>query len=286
MFEFRELSRFLGRPVQLYVFARQSVTWRYTSADRDVTVGGHTYTAAPGITRSEIRETAERAKNKVTIKFPFLTDPDAVQLPATQALGLNWHPYPPSDPVSVTCLSYHADDPDAEVIVDWSGRVLQPKITGTMMELVCTPSRAARGAWVGGARRVQRSCDVPVYSQGLGMCNLNPDDWEVEVNVSNVDGLTITGDELERDDGIKWDGGFVQWERDDGIVETRTIRASSGLSITLDYGASSLQGITTLKAWPGCPHNWEACEKRNNTDNYGGCICLPVTNAFDGTRAV
>jgi hypothetical protein len=99
-----------------------------------------------------------------------------VQLPPTQELGLNWHPYPPSDPVSVTCLSYHADDPDAEVIVDWSGRVLQPKITGTMMELVCTPSRAARGAWVGGARRVQRSCDVPVYSQGLGMCNLNPDD--------------------------------------------------------------------------------------------------------------
>ena len=285
-FNLRELSRFLGRPVQLFVFTRQTRVWRFTTADRDVPVGGHVYLSARGMSRSEVRETAEPAKNRVKIKVPFLTDPDAAEYPPTQALGLNWHPYPPSDPVYVTCLSYHAGDPDAELIVDWSGRVLQPKINGAMMELVCTPSRAARGAWVGGARRAQRACDVPVYSQGIGMCNLDPDDWEVEVTVTDVDGLTITAAEFERDDGIAWDGGLVQWTREDGIVETRTINASAGLSITLDYGASSLAGVTDLKAWPGCPHNWAACNLRDNTDNYGGCMCMPNKSAFDGTRAV
>lgn len=285
-FNLRELSRFLGRPIQLFAFTRQASVWRYTTADRDVTVGGHTWTAAPGISRSAIRESGERAKNNVTIKVPFLTDPSAGEYPPTQALGLNWHPYPPSDTIYVDCMTYHADDPDAEVVIDWTGKVLQPKIRGVELELVCSPSRAAKGAWVGGARRVQRACDVPVYSQGLGMCNLDPDDWEVEANVTDVTGLTLSAPEFARGDDIAWDGGFVRWTRADGVVETRTIKAASGLAVTLDYGASSLAGLTSVKAWPGCPHNWAGCLARANTDSYGGCMCLPQKSAFDGTRAI
>ncbi|KAF1697996.1 hypothetical protein CSC62_07575 [Pseudoxanthomonas jiangsuensis] len=285
-FNLRELSRFLGRPVQLFAFTRQNRVWRFTTADRDVTVGEHVYLSAPGISRTAIRESGERAKNNVTIKLPFLTDPGAIELPPTQDLGRNWLPYPPSDPVYVDCMTYHADDPDAEVIIDWTGKVLQPKCNGTLLELVCSPSRAAKGAWVGGAPRIQRACDRPVYSQGIGQCNLDPDAWEVEATVTDVDGLTLTAAEFERDDGIEWPGGFVQWERADGIVETRTIRAASGLTLTLDYGAADLGEVTSLKAWPGCPHNWAGCTARDNNKNYGGCLCMPGKSAFDGTRAV
>ena len=286
-FDTHELSRFLGRPVELYVFTRQSKVWRFTSAARDVVVGGETYLAAPGFERSAIRESNERAKNNVTIKFAFLSDPAAVEYPPTQALGLNWHPYPPSDTIYVDCMTYHADDPDAQVVIDWTGKVLQPKFASkTMMELVCSPNRAAKGAWVGGARRVQRACDVPVYSQGLGMCNLDPDDWEVEATVSAVSGHTLSAPEFARADGIEWPGGFAQWTRADGIVETRTIRAAAGLSITLDYGATGLAGVTAVKAWPGCPHNWAGCTARGNADNYGGCMFMPTKSSFDGTRAV
>src|SRR5690606_40577684 len=65
------ISRWLGKPVQLVTFARQGVAWRYCTADRDITVGGHTYLSARGMTVSEIRDTAERAKNNVTITVPY-----------------------------------------------------------------------------------------------------------------------------------------------------------------------------------------------------------------------
>lgn len=285
-FDLRELSRFFGRPVQLFAFTRQNRVWRYTTADRDITVGGHVYLSATGISRTEIRETAERAKNNVTIKLPFLRDPAALELPPTQALGYNWHPHPPSDTVHVRCMALHFGDPDAQVITEWMGKVLQPKFSATMLELVCSPSRAAKGAWVGGAPRAQIACDRPVYSQGLGQCNLDPAAWVVDADVTDVDGLTITSPAFERDDGIAWPGGFVQWTRPDGIVETRTIKRASGLTITLDYGAADLGELVQLQAWPGCPHNWAGCAARGNTDNYGGCMQMPTKSPFDGTRTV
>jgi len=286
MFKLRELSRFLGRPVQLVTFARQGVAWRYCTADRDITVGGHTYLSARGMTVSEIRDTAERAKNNVTITVPYLVDPSAPDMPVTQPLGDNWRPYVPSDEVRVVIMSMHHDDPDAEVQTNWHGHVAQPKFRDATLDLVCAPGRMARGGWVGRAPRWSRACEVPVYSQGEGMCNLDPGAWAVPATLTGVSGLTVTAPEFVRTDGIAWPGGYVEWTRDDGIVEMRTIKAASGQAITLDYGAADLEPGLEVIARPGCPHNWAGCSARNNTDNYGGCMTMPGKSPFNGFRAV
>lgn len=280
-----ERSQYAGRPVELYTFQIQGVVYRFVRGAEGVNVGGNDFEPAQ-ISSTEVRDTAERAKNNVTIRFDFMRDPTATRMPTTQALGRLWHPYVPSSPVFVTIQQIQHDDPDQQLRNVWTGRAGQPKMSKTGIELVCVPTRAERKAWVGRPRRLQRACPLAVYSQGNGMCNLPMADWAVELTVDDVTGLTVTADEVARSDGISWDGGMVQWTDDAGVVQTRTIKSSAGLSITLDYGAAGLAGVVSMTAWPGCPGNWSACEARANTDNYGGCFYMPGKDPFDGNRAL
>ena len=153
MFDAFETSRFLGRPVRLFVFTRQALVWRFASADRDIVIGADTYLAAQ-IERDEIKQTAERAKDKLGIRFAYLRDPDAPAeiIPSTQTLGDNWHPYPPSDTVSVRCLATHYGDTDPPA-VEWIGVVTQPKFSDVELELTALAEvTAAR-------RRIRPSLD-------------------------------------------------------------------------------------------------------------------------------
>ena len=44
-----------------------------------------------------------------------------------------------------------------------------------------------------------------------------------------------------------------------------TIPSTSSSIVVLNSSASSLAGVTSVKAWPGCPHNWAGCLARANT---------------------
>ncbi|WP_282271805.1 DUF2163 domain-containing protein [Stenotrophomonas sp. PS02298] len=162
-------NRFGAKPVHLFVFTRQHLAWRYCTADRDLVIDGKTYLSAQ-ISRSEIRQTVERAKDKVTIKIAYLLDPSAADYPTTQSLGNNWWPHPPTDTIAVVCMTYDAGSADAPAI-EWIGQIVQPKVDGSEMELTCEPGNGyahARGQGL----RWQRGCGKTVYSVGPRGCNL------------------------------------------------------------------------------------------------------------------
>ena len=162
-------NRFGAKPVHLFVFTRQHLVWRYCTADRDLVINGKTYLSAQ-IGRSEIKQTVERAKDKITITFAYLLDPAAPEYPVTQPLGDNWFPHVPQDVVGVTCLAYDAgnDDPPA---VEWIGEVTQPKFSDTELELTCEPDNGYSRARNQGPRW-QRGCWKTPYSTGPRGCNL------------------------------------------------------------------------------------------------------------------
>ena len=162
-------NRFSSKPVHLFVFTRQHLTWRYCTADRDLVIGGHTYLSAQ-IERGEIKQTIERAKDKLSIKFAYLLDPDASVYPVTQALGDNWWPYVPTDTVGVICLAYDAGTA-APPSVEWMGQVTQPKFGKSTLELICEPGNGY-GRARGQGLRWQRGCGKTVYSVGPRGCNL------------------------------------------------------------------------------------------------------------------
>lgn len=277
MFGAREIARFFGQPVHLFRFTLGPLSWRFTTASTPITLGDEVFVPT-GISRSAVRETAERAKNQLTITMPCALDPAAHDPPPTQAFGAIWRPYPPSERVFVTCMAMHRGDDDA--VVEWMGHVVQPEFTDTQLKLTCDPTIARRRA-KGGGRRVQRACEVAVYGQGLGQCNLLKEAFAIPAVAASVSGLSVTAPELAAAP-LALDGGFVEWTLPNGLVERRTIMSQAGSTIELDYGAFALEPALAFIAYPGCPHTWAACEERENTDNYGGCLNLPSKNPWSG----
>ena len=271
-FEAFETSRFGGRPLRLFVFQRQGLIWRYCKGTRNLVIGGNTYLAA-AIDRSEIAQSVEREKNNLTITMPYWRDPGAEAYPATQALGDNWHPYVPSDPVAVTCLATHYGDTGAPA-VEWSGIVTQPAFTDTELTLTCEPGPAIARARNQGPK-FQRACWKTVYSTGLRGCNLAPGAFAVSDSLSAVAGLDVTAAAFATAP-LALDGGWLEWTRGDGLVERRSIVSHTGDTVRLLYGAAALAVGLAVTARPGCPRTWAACEARGNTINYGGSVYKPV----------
>jgi hypothetical protein len=277
-FSLLELSRWFGQPVHLFRFSRGTSVWRFTSGDEVITLDDGDYLPA-AISRTSIRESVEYAKNNVTIRFPYSLDPNASNLPVTQTLGNLWRPFPPSERVFVDCMALHRGDD--EVNMEWTGRVLAPKLRDTSLELTCEPSRSS-GRRTGKQLRWQRNCTLTLYSQGVGQCNLDKASRAVAVTGINVVGLTLNAVAFGTVSGGRLAGGIFEWTRPDGGLESRTIMAHLGTSIVVNYGGPGLTSGMTGTAYLGCAHNWEACEDHENTDNYGGNKYAPVQNPWSG----
>lgn len=277
------LSRFLSRPVTLYRFDRQHLSWLYAAGERAVTLGGDSYVAAPGMIRTGIKDGGNEKQSELQIRMPYLLDPGADEYPPTQALGDNWRPYPPGDEVLVTILETQYADPEGELTVVWTGHVMQPEYTDTELTLICSPGRlGARKS--GMIPRFSRSCWVPWGSQGRGLCNVIVDDFALSATLTAVDGLAVAADEFASLPTGRLHGGFIRWERADGLLERRDIRAHAGDTITLAYGATDLAADLEVTAYPGCAHNEADCAYFNNSPNYPGIKTMPTVSAFDGNR--
>ena len=288
MFNLRELSRFAGRPVTLYRFDRQHLSWTFAAADRDIVLGGVTYQAVRGgITRSAIRDTSEAKKSELKITLPYLRDPAAPALPVTQTLGDNWWPYAPGDEVAVTVMETHYTDPDAEVRVVWMGVVIGPEFSDTELGLTCAPGRVGTRK-SGLALRWSRGCPLVHYSQGRGMCNVVKTDHALPATLSTVSGFSLEAPEFGTLPAGRLRGGMVVWTRaTDGLQTRLNITGHTGNVITVNQSAPDLAVGLEVVVFPGCARTWEDCTTYyNNGDNYGGCRHLPIASLFDGNRRV
>jgi len=278
VFDDFELSRRGAKPTHLFRFTRQGVVWRYAATERDVTIGGFTYTAA-AIARSEIKQTIEKAQDSITVTLPYNRNP-AGTAPPTQPLGDNWYPYTPGDTVGVVCMATHLTDPDQQLIVEWMGQVGQPKFTDGKLELTCVPTSSIGKAQRQGAKW-QIACWKTVYSTGLRGCNLDRTGQTLAATLSAVSGLTLTAAAFGTAP-LSLAGGSLEYTSTSGIVQRLSIMAHSGTSITLLSGAADLAVGLTVSVVPGCPRTWAACDARGNTVNYGGAIYKPVKNPYQG----
>ncbi len=281
-FEASESARFGGKPVRLFMFTLQGITWRFAQADRDIVIGANTWLAAQ-IDRSEIKQTTEKAKDSVRITFAYLRDPFApVGLrPVTQSLGDLWHPYIPSSKVHVLCLATHFGSVDPPVL-QWSGEVSQPRYTDSELELVCTPGNAKAEARNQGAK-FQRACWKTVYSTGVRGCNLDPDDFRISDTLTDVTGLTVKAAAFANAPHSLLQG-WLYWTRTDGIVEKRTIVSHVGDTVRLLYGGKDLAIGLAVDALPNCEGTWAACTARRPDPqmHYGGAIYEPIENPMEG----
>jgi uncharacterized phage protein (TIGR02218 family) len=171
---------------------------------------------------------------------------------------------------------------DDEVATEWMGRVVSPSFTDAVLTLNCEQGRTtARSRGLG--LRWQRGCALALYSQGDGMCNLDKADFAVPATLTDVDGLVLTATEFGAVEDGRLAGGFLEWTRDDGEPEIRSISAHSGNAVRLLYGTDQLAIGSAVTAYEGCRHTAADCNDHfNNKPNYGGSEYMPNRSPMDG----
>lgn len=264
-----EESRALGSPTNLYLFRygpNAADVFCYCDAEYNVNFGSNTYIAAP-IERDTIKAKTTLDKSELEIRMPQNTD-----------LAELFRYYPPSEVITLTIYQGHADDPDQQWIVAWSGRVLGFEIDGNEAKYTCEPISSSMRR-PGLRRHYGYGCPHRLYGTE---CGANKAAATRSVTVaelfSNALALPDTWESSLRK--IKYVGGMVEWTGN-GRTERRTILdvQNNGNTLLLSGPVRGLAVGSTVSVVLGCNHKMEDCsEIHNNIVNFGGQPYIPMKN--------
>ena len=265
-FDTQERSIQGGRPVELYTFAREGATWRYTSGDRDVVLLGNTY-AARALRRSDIESTNEKARLGLRITAPrFLEVADLYRVA------------PPTQAVTLVLQQYHAGD--GEVATLWTGRILSVLFQGLQAEIALEPLYTSIRR-IGLRRLYQRQCAHVLYGPA---CRVVRTGFRVDGTVASVSGQVVNVSAASAYAAQHFAGGYLEFAAAAGVTERRFILEHSGAALTLSSGASDLAPGAAVSVFPGCDHTIATCtSKFSNAANFGGFPYFPTKNPFDGS---
>lgn len=258
-----ERSEAQARPVELFTFSRGTVAWRFTSADRDRSVGGDAFVAAT-IIRGGISQGSELNRSALTLKVPR-------EFPIAQMFAQGV----PVDTIVLRVQQYH--EGDDQVAGVWGGRVVNVAFTSEGAEIACEPVYTSVRA-MGLRRRYQRQCPHALYGKG---CEVDPAAFVLVSEVSAVEGNAITAPGLDAHPDGWWEGGYLQYEIEPGVVERRFIFGHTGETVTTLTRPAGLLPDMEVQFFPGCDHSESTCaSKFANLLNYGGMPDIPLKNPF------
>lgn len=103
---------------------------------------------------------------------------------------------------------------------------------------------------------------------------------QVEATITDLAGLVVTAPQI--DNGMRFNGGFLEWTDAEGITDWRAIVGHLGGSVTLMTHAPRLEVGMTVTVVEGCDRTLPRCEELENTDNYGGIPYFINKNPFSG----
>lgn len=258
----RETSTHSGAPVELYAFAVGSVTMRYTSSARTVTVDGVDWAPAP-LKRGRIETSQETARNGLDIEC-------ARDFPVAQL----FNPTPPSDPVALVIRRLHRGE--TETVAAWIGRITnvewQPREGKATLHGESATSARRRA---GPGRVYQRQCHRPLFEQG---CPVSKAAHSVTTTVTSVSGVTVGVAALAERPYV---GGWIEWVRPSGLVDRRFIQARVGLNLNVSLPIRGLAVGATVTVLPGCDNTTGTCNAVYGAlDAHGGFPHTPALNPF------
>lgn len=262
----KERSVSSGQPFELYLFQTHDQVWRFTSADEEKIYQGATY--HPEI----ISRTNTSASSEV--KGGHIK----VLVPKDQAIAQLFISFIPSTPLTLVIYRGHDGEPESEIKVAFTGRVLLGQFsTDDRCELDCAPDTEILKRNIATAC-FQRPCNRILFDTGCGLSNAF---WRVAGTVQAIseDGLTITIAEC----ATKANGWFNAGHLERG-VDRRMILSHAGNQLTLINPMNGLAEGDTVFAYAGCDHTYagpNGCTtKFNNGVNFMGWEWIPARNPF------
>lgn len=262
-----EASLSAGRPIDLYEFRRGGTFWRYVNADEDYELDGAVYTAT-AISDDGRRQTGEASADELVITGPW-------NLSVTQ----QFRGIPPSEDVRVIIRSVHEGEPEA--YVEWSGVIVEVrKPQPGICRIVCN-TFSSTFSRMGLRMTWERGCSNALGDQN---CKVNLLEYAVPGEVISLTATQIEVGEADALPDAWFDGGYIEWELEDGNKEQRGIISHEGGLLTLLGGTDGIALGLGVTAFPGCVRTIAVCHtKFANSDNYGGHPHLPGKSPFDGT---
>ena len=275
-YDILEFSQEDGRPISFYEFTFGSVVWRYTSADRALTVGGHLWTSA-AISDDGVKQTGESSSDALTLRAPAWIGPSQTFMGGS-----------PSQPIMLTIRSKH--DGDAEIRVTYTGEISQvnfpmPGACRITCETV-SASMQREGLRLGW----QRACPYTLYDPLT--CKVDRTAWGVAFTVDSINGLYVVATLATAKTFQYFNMGFIEWAHPTRGVEHLQLDfwqeffppAPPSTTVTLrlaELPGELFVGATGV-AYPGCGFTPESCTGFSNLPNYGGYTLIPGKSPFDG----
>lgn len=274
-----EVSTDSGMPALLVTFQREGKVWRYTNLENDVVFQSNTFLSVP-LTMSSVTQSGDTSNEAVELS-----------LPTDAAISVYYDQFRPSRDVAVVVRRIHMTQlPSGEFTpptlptdapVCWVGTIANLKRPlPNQRTFVCT-SLAFTMSKTGLRLTWQRSCPHFLYERG---CWVNRDlHVQPVATVTLVNGLNIIAAEAALHPNGWFDGGYIEWQIEVGVTESRGIETQVGSTLTIFGGTDGLQSGSDFKLYAGCNRTPEHCnEKFNNILNYGGFHEMMGKSIFDG----
>lgn len=277
-----EVSTQDGRAVALYLFEWGMTRWRYTSADRPITImemqdGVLTeVTYEPRALKDNGMRQGSSSQNDFQVDGPW-------DLPVVRLFRGS----PPTESVWLTVRRLHADDPLKETPIYWKGTIWNVKRAGAARSTIVGKPITASLKRTGLRLCWTRECPHFLYDTA---CRADPETFVVEGTVMAFTGNTIrVAMKAARADGW-FRGGYMSWlASEEGTLERRMIEldvpaAVEGEIVLTIIGLVDYLAVgDTVKVYPGCDRLPDTCDgKFNNIDNYGGFDKMPGASPFVG----
>lgn len=268
-FEVYEGSNYGGKPITYYVFTRGGQQWRYTSADSDQTIAGHTYTAVP-IFDSGVVQSGEPAHDAVVISGPWT-------LPLVGLfLGT-----PPAQSITAQIFQSHKDDPDQTFQLTWMGFVATVKRTDPGSAQITCSTVAQSFQDTGLRLGWQRTCPYMLYDPAT--CKAVKADHALGGTVTALTGVSVSADNWDGPPDQAFRGGFIEWQVDTDTFERRAVADHVGPTLTLLGFTDGLSVGMFVVAYLGCNRTVQMChDVFDNLNNCGAAPTMPGRSPFDG----
>lgn len=246
--------------VQLQV-GSSATYYRYATGASNVSYGGNTYTAEPGLTVGNITAEGNVLENELIINVDWSNVFARVYIAA-----------PPEGIVHVTVYR----EQGSNYVTEWSGGSVAGVVfkSKRRCEIRCSPIETDMNQ-AGLVARYGRMCTVPLFSS---QCGLTEATYTVSDTVDSVSGYTVTDTQF----GTKADGWFVGGKFT-ARGYSRKIEAHSGNTITLLSTIPNLAAADSYDATAGCDHLFATCSGAKFGDNsatFRGQPHIPDLNPY------
>lgn len=264
-----ETSQQSGAPLELFEFLIGGQFFRYTSAEREVTYDGKTW-SPESISRGSTQFSQERDATLLKLR-----------LPTSNEIAQKYTDIVPTNRLELTIYRLHTTDtPTPEIVTFWKGFVHNVRFLNKVTEFDCEPIQNLFSQEIP-RQTYQNLCNHVLFDAN---CQVVKATFSDSVTVSSIssDGVTLVLNSLSTarpSDTTFYLGGYVERANGDKRLILDYIFASDTVRILLPFQGLAVSETVTARA--GCKHSVLVCKtKFNNVVNYGGFPWIPRRNPF------